>query len=239
MAYCTSCGNPTSHEDKFCAGCGKSAPPAAVAPNIEASPPSPPEPATSFNQPSLTSSTSGAPGKSGGMGAATIVLSIGLALAIIFGGGATWQWLNNSGKVKDLTAETETITAEKTDLSSQINNLSSQVQTLTGNIATLQADKTKLAAELTALRTKYPLKDFKTPYELQNWLLAAIKKLNPLDDPPAQYYMLQRLAMDDGYFMSVAIWEDADFYYPELYAVADSVVYLCYEDGSMQISFVL
>ncbi len=236
MAYCPSCGNPTGPEDQFCANCGKLALPAGTAPKIEALPPAPPEPVAIALPPASMESAS--TGKSG-RGSSTMVLSVVLVLAVIFGGFAAWQWMDNSSQVKDLTAANAGITSEKADLSSQLSNLTSQVQALNTNITTLQAEKTKLAADMIALQKKYPLKNFSTEYELQNWLLSAITKLNPLDEPPAQYYMLQRLAMDDGYFLSVAIWEDEEFYYPELYAVADGVVYICYEDGSMYVSFVL
>ena len=243
MTYCPSCGNPTRSEDKFCANCGKTTPPAAVTPIIETSPSTQPEPAAVAAQPPPSQfevpPPSASASRKSGMGATTIVLSVGLALAVIFGGGATWQWLDNSGQVKDLTAETESLATEKADLNSQISNLTSQIQTLSGSVSTLEADKAKLAADLAALKLKYPLKDFQSEFQLQSWLLNAITKLNPLDEPPAQYYMLQRLAMDEGYFISVAIWEDDEFYYPELYAVADGVVYICYEDGSMYVSFVL
>ncbi len=238
MAYCPSCGNPTGPEDKFCANCGKLALPAATAPKIEALPPAPTEPIAAALPPaSMESASTGKSGKS----ASTMILSVVLALAVIFGGFAAWMWMDNSGQVKDLTAANDGLATEKADLSSQLSNLTSQVQALNTNITALQADKTKLAADLAALQKKYPLKDFSTEYELQNWLLSAITKLNPLDEPPAQYYMIQRLAMEDGYFMSVAIWEDTEgvYYYPELYAVADGVVYICYEDGSMYVSFVL
>ena len=239
MAYCPSCGNPTGPEDKFCTNCGKLALPAAAAPHIEALPPAPAEPVIAALPPAAIEPPSADVPRKSGKGASTMILSGLLALAVIFGGFATLQWMDNSSQVKDLTAANGSLTTEKADLSSQLSNLTSQVQALNTNITTLQADKTKLAADMAALQNKYPLKNFSTEYELQNWLLSAILKLNPLDDFPAQYYMLQRLAMEDGYYMSVGIWEDEEFYYPELYAVADGVVYICYEDGSMYVSFVL
>jgi len=229
MAFCTSCGNPADPNAKFCANCGQPAaastppPPESTASMVLPPPPSPPPSAT--------------PPRKNNIG--TIILTAVLALAVIFGGFAAWMWMDNSGQVKDLNAANDSLITEKADLSSQVSNLSSQIQTLNTDKSKLEADKTKLAADLAALQKKYPLKNFATEFELQNWLLNAIKKLNPLDDYPAQYYMLQRLAMEDGYFLSVAIWEDETYFYPELYAVAGDVVYLCYEDGSMYVSFIL
>lgn len=230
MAFCTSCGNTTSPNDKFCANCGQ---PAALSPAATI-----PEQAAAGQPPPPTSS-SATPRKSGGFGTAGIILSIILVLALGFGGFAAWQWMDNSSQVKDLTAANENLTTEKADLSSQVDNLSGQVQSLTSSIAALNKDKAALTQEVNGYKAKYPLKNFATEFALQSWLLNAVTKLNPLDDYPDQYYMLQRLAEADGYFLSVAIWEDDQFYYPELYAVAGNVVYVCYEDGSIYPSFYL
>ncbi|MEL7561529.1 hypothetical protein [Dehalogenimonas sp. 4OHTPN] len=229
MAFCRSCGNTTSPNDKFCANCGQPAalPPAATVPEHAAA-----------GQPPPTSS-SATPRKSGGFGTAGIILSIILVLALGFGGFAAWQWMDNSSQVKDLTAANESLTSEKADLSSQVSNLSSQVQSRDATIASLNATTTELTKQINDYKAKYPLKNFTSEFALQSWLLNAITKLNPLDDYPDQYYMLQRLAETDGYFLSVAIWEDDQFYYPELYAVAGNVVYVCYEDGSIYPSFYL
>ncbi|PVV83322.1 hypothetical protein DD509_07060 [Dehalogenimonas alkenigignens] len=230
MAFCTSCGNTTSPNDKFCASCGQptALPPAPEVPELSAA-----------NQALPAAPLTAAPPKRGGFGTAGIILSIILVLALGFGGFAAWQWMDNSSQVKDLTTANESLTSEKADLSSQVTNLSSQVQTLTSDKSKLETDKAALTQQVNDYKAKYPLKNFATEFALQSWLLNAITKLNPLDDYPDQYYMLQRLAETDGYFLSVAIWEDDQFYYPELYAVAGNVVYVCYEDGSIYPSFYL
>ncbi|MEN8613685.1 hypothetical protein ABFB09_00170 [Dehalogenimonas sp. THU2] len=234
MAFCTSCGHTTGPEDEFCANCGKTAGHTAKSP-VE-SPPAPSE--TSATIPTLPGATT-PPNKKTGIGMPVIVLSAILGLAVIFGGVSAAQWQSASGQVDDLTVQKDEVTAERDDLSLQIQNLSSQITTLSASVSALEADKSRLSDDLAKIQSKFPLKNFGTEFELQNWLLAAIKKLNPLDDYPEQYYMLQRLAMDDGYFLSVAIWEDEQFYYPELYAVAGDMVYICFEDGSIYPSFQL
>jgi outer membrane murein-binding lipoprotein Lpp len=213
MAVCNSCGKPGNPEDKFCAGCGQPASQGAY----------------SASAPTPTSSST-TPKKSG-LGMPIIVLSVALALAIILGGGATWQWLDNSGQVKELSAETESLTAESADLQSQVSNLSSQVQALTGDKVKLEADKVQLTAELATKIS--PLKHFASEFQLTNWLAGAITKLNPLDGYFDQHYMLQRLAMDDGYFLSVYVDEDEEFFYAFLLAVAGDGVYLCYDNGEV------
>ncbi len=224
MAFCNSCGTPSRPEDKFCANCGQPALP----------------PATNTEGITATSATASvavqappnptAPKKSG-IGATTLVLSIALALAVIFGGGATFQWLDNSGKVKDLTAETETLTSDKSGLQSQIDSLNSQIQSLTGEKTKLETDKAKLTAELATKIS--PLKNFTSEFELQNWMTNAVTELNPLDGYLAQFYKLQRMAMEDGFFLSVSVDEDEEYYYAAAFAVVEDLVYVCYEDGSI------
>lgn len=226
MAFCNSCGTPSRPEDKFCANCGQPALP----------------PTTNTEGITATSATASvavqappnptAPKKSG-IGATTMVLSIALALAVIFGGGATFQWLDNSSKVKNLTAETETLTTDKTSLQSQIDSLNTQVQTLQADKAKVEADKAKVSADLAALQVKYPLKNFTSEFELQNWMTNAVTELNPLDGYLAQFYKLQRMAMEDGFFLSVSVDEDEEYYYAAAFAVVEDLVYVCYEDGSI------
>jgi hypothetical protein len=224
MAFCNSCGTPSRPEDKFCANCGQQALP----------------PATNTEGITATSATASvavqappnptAPKKSG-IGATTLVLSIALALAVIFGGGATFQWLDNSSKVKNLTAETETLTTDKTSLQSQVASLNSQVQSLTGEKVRLETDKANLTAELATKIS--PLKNFTSEFELQNWITNAATELNPLDGYFTLYYKLQQLAMEDGFFLSIWVAEDEQYYYAEAYAVVGDLVYICYEDGSI------
>ena len=220
MAFCSSCGQPVSEQDKFCAKCGKPVPTGGLPAENSASGGEQAQELTAGKAGSFRSS----------IGRYTLFGLIGLA--VIFGGVTTVLWQNAEGKLSDAAQEIESLKNDNSGLTTQVQNLSSQVSTVNARLA--QAE-----SELSALQAVYPLKNFASYGDLQNWLFNAITKLDPADDYPEQYYMLQRLAMEDGYFLSVAIWEDESYYYLELYAVAGDIVYICFEDGSIYTSFYL
>lgn len=234
MAFCPSCGNPTGADDKFCAKCGK------TILSTESPLESPgTQPGVIGDEDGLTNGYSPSPAKNGGLPVPPVFLYAALVLLLILGGVTAVLWQGANSRVNDLTTERDTLVEERDDLNSQVQNLSGQITTLSGQISSLEAAKSLVETQLSSIQSKYPLKNFSTYGELQNWLFNAIAKLNPLDDYPKQYYMLQRLAMEDGYYLSVAIWEDEEFYYPELYAVVGDTVYICFEDGSIYVSFYL
>lgn len=246
MPYCSKCGNTASEGDEFCKSCGAAVGTAHV--NDKAivgqtiadqqfftnppitEPNFPPPPIA--NTPRIT--TWGQAPIQKKSHTAIVILSILLGLAIIGAGvfGFLYVDTNSTISIRDQTITS--LNADKVDLQTQLSDSKSQLTTAQNNILSLngqlslkQSQLTSTQDQLATIQAKYPLKNFSSLFQLQNWASAHIQPYSAYADGwYAGALRVQEAAMKDGYYVSACMEGSSGVYLVSMQAMVGTTLYV-------------
>ena len=132
-----------------------------------------------------------------------------------------------NAEIDSLTGDLQTANGEIADLNGQLVAANSQLGNVAGQLEAANLNLDKITSQLNEIRAKYPLKDFPDYQTLTTWISANTQPYSPTYGPWFSHALkVQEAGANDGYYVSVFVFESNDYWWIVNAALAGDVFYI-------------